>query len=236
VSATELKYTSPKRFSLWQRFQLGVLPFSIAASFKGLARLCEWEVRDKHYVWDTVFERGGILCAFWHECLGLAASHHQYTPTVHTLTSYSFDGELAARTVARFGLKSLRGSSSRGGMEALKQLKTAVDLGCFVGWTLDGPRGPRRKAKAGIAYLSAKTGMPIIPNAYAVSKCWRLSSWDRFPIPKPGARIISAFGPPIAPPPDVSSEVLEKTRLEVETALNALHRAIEQELNVVQSL
>ncbi len=234
MKSTALTYTSPKQFSVWQRVQLAVLPPALANSFKGLSRLCDWEVRDKHYIWDTVFEHGGILCAFWHECLGLAASHHQYTPTVHTLTSYSFDGELAARTVARFGLLSLRGSSSRGGMEALKQLRAAVDMGCLVGWTLDGPRGPRREAKPGIAYVAAKTGMPIVPNAYALSKCWRVPSWDRFPIPKPGARIISAFGPPIAPPREVSSEAIEKTRIEVETALNMLHKTIEQELGDAQ--
>ena len=150
---------------------------------------------------------------------------------MHTLTSYSFDGELAARTVARFGLKSLRGSSSRGGTDALRQLETAANLGCLIGWTLDGPRGPRRIAKAGAAYVAARTGLPIVPNAYALSKCWRFNSWDRMSLPKPGARIICRYGAPIAPPPNTSSTAVEETRVAIETALNRLHAEIEQEVD-----
>ncbi len=230
-----LKYGSPRSFSPWQRLQLAVLPPVIAFSFKCLARCCRFEVRGKHQLWDAVAQRGGIICAFWHEYLGLGACHHRDTPTAHTLTSYSFDGELAARTVAHFGLKSLRGSSSRGGVDALRQLESAAKTGCLVGWTLDGPRGPRRQAKAGAAYLAARTGLPIIPNAYALDKAWRMRSWDRFAIPKPGARIIVAFGPPIDPPPDTSAAAIEDTRLLVERSLNQLHEAIERELGEVQS-
>ncbi len=107
-------------------------------------------------------------------------------------------------------------------------------MGCIVGWTLDGPRGPRREAKAGIAYVAARTGFPIIPNAFAVSKSWRLNSWDRMPIPKPGARIICSFGAPIDPPPDTSAAAIEKTRMEVESALNRLHADIEREAGDIQ--
>jgi len=232
VKPPGLQYESPRRFSLWQRAQLAVIPPVVAIAYKRLAAMCVFDMRDKEHFWNTYHHQGRILIAFWHEYLGLAACHFAGFPGAHTLTSYSFDGEMAARTVARFDLKSLRGSSSRGGVAALSQLQAAAEQGMSLGWTLDGPRGPRRKAKGGIAYLAAQTGMPIVPNAYALSSCWRLKSWDRFAIPKPGARILVAFAPPIAPPADTSRDAIEATRREVEEALNTLHAALEAELDV----
>src|SRR5690606_15894263 len=99
-------------------------------------------------------------------------------------------GELAARIVTHFDLRAVRGSSSRGGADALNQLQQAMALGAGVGFTLDGPRGPRRKAKLGAAIIAARTGAIIVPNAFAVSRAWRLRSWDRLPIPKPFSRVL----------------------------------------------
>lgn len=227
-----LRYDSPIPFTWRQRAQLAVIPPVIAFALKRIAGTCTFEVRDKHHFWDIYNAEGRVMVACWHECLGLAVCHFANFPGAHTLASYSFDGEMAARTVARFGLKSLRGSSTRGGPEALRQLKTAAVQGMSLGWTLDGPRGPRRCAKLGVAHVSAHTGMPIVPNAYALTRCWRMNSWDRFAIPKPGARILVAFGPPIAPPASTAREAIEATRLEVETALNALHATLEATLGV----
>ncbi len=232
MKPASLQYESPQGFSLWQRTQLAVVPPLVAFAYKRLAAMCAFDVRDKEHFRHTYHSQGRVLIAFWHEYLGLAACHFAGFPGAHTLTSYSFDGEMAARTVACFGIKSLRGSSSRGGVAALSQLQTAAEQGMSLGWTLDGPRGPRRKAKGGVAYLAGQTGMPIVPNAYAISKCWRLNSWDRFAIPRPGARILVAFAPPIPPPPDTSRESIEATRQEVEQSLNALHSVLEAELDV----
>ena len=93
---------------------------------------------------------------------------------------------------------------------------------------MDGPVGPRRVAKPGIAILAARTGLPIIPHAFTARPVWRLNSWDKFPIPKPLAKIRSAYGLPIPPPPDDSPEAVEATRLQVETELNRLHEEIER--------
>ena len=97
-----------------------------------------------------------------------------------------------------------------------------------VGLTLDGPRGPRRVAKAGIAILAARTQTPLVPVAAALDRAWRLRSWDRFMIPKPFARVIYAFAEPIAPPAEDTPEAVEAVRLQVELALNALHDEIER--------
>ena len=224
-----LKYGSPYHFTPWQRIQLFFLPPIMAFGLKRLVRLCTFEIRGEEHFWRTYEDEGRVLCAIWHESLGLAGYHHQGIRG-YTLTSYSFDGELAARTVSWFALGAVRGSSSRGGSDALEELEKALELVPEVGWTLDGPRGPRRVAKPGIAILAARAGISITLNAYAMSRCWRLNSWDRFPIPKPFGHIICAFAPPIPPPANESPEAIEATRRAVETALNTLHKEIEKEL------
>jgi hypothetical protein len=104
----------------------------------------------------------------------------------------------------------------------------ALGVGINIGFTLDGPRGPRRAAKSGVAILAARTQVPILPNAFAASAAWRLRSWDRFVVPKPFSRILCAYGPPIAPPADESAESIEAKRLEVEAALNTLQTELDE--------
>ena len=236
MSSAGLKYASPRKFTFSQRVQLNVLPPVIAFAFTRLANRCHFDVRNKKVLWDAVFEHGGILCAFWHECLGLAACHHRNTPTVHTLTSFSFDGELAARTVSSFGLKSLRGSSSRGGGRCAQAIgerpESGVPCGVDAGWSQRAaPPGQSRNRLCRGTHRSADPA-----NAYALDKSWRLRSWDRFPIPKPGARIICRFGTPIEAPANTSHEEIEHTRLAVEEALNRMHREIEEELGDPQRI
>ena len=224
-----LLYTSPHTFTRKQRFLLAIIPPLAAGCLKLLAGSCRKEIRDEAYWRDVDASRGHALWAFWHESVGLAA-HCYRNSGFHTLTSYSYDGELAARMVRCFGLFAIRGSSSRGGSEALANLAEATQHTRVVGISLDGPRGPRRVAKPGVAILAARTRMPIIPVAFAAAPVWRLHSWDQFAIPKPFARLTVAFGAPIPPPEDASEPSVEATRQQVEITLNQLHTQIEAEL------
>jgi len=188
-------------------------------------RTNRFEVRGEEHFTTTMAAHGAALCGVWHEVLALAAWHYRDTG-YHTLTSYSFDGELAARVARRLGIEAVRGSSSRGGLAALAQLERALELAKGVGLTVDGPRGPRHQVKVGIAMLAAKTGIPIVPCSFAASRSWRLNSWDRFIVPKPFGRVICAYGPPIAPPADSSPEAIEAVRSSVETSLKALDKGL----------
>lgn len=224
-----LRYDSPNTFTRKQRFVLRVAPPLVAAVLKALSATCRLEVRGEQHLREAR-AHGPVLLAIWHEILGLGACHFRNT-NYHTLTSYSFDGELAARIVARFGIGAVRGSSSRGGSEGLRDLERAVKLVDAVGFTLDGPRGPRREAKPGISILAARTQAPIVPLAYAVSRAWRMRSWDRLAVPKPFARILCGMGPAIAPPADGTPEAVEAHRQQVERELNALHATLESEVS-----
>jgi len=113
---------------------------------------------------------------------------------VTVLASRSRDGQLMADFARRFGLAVVRGSSSRGGLEALRELVRALRAGDDVAMVPDGPRGPACRLQGGIVALAAATGAPIVPLGVAASPARRLGSWDRFMVPMPFARCGVAFG------------------------------------------
>ncbi len=218
----ELSYTSPNRFTLWQRIQLAIIPPLAQLLITLLMKTCKVRIVGGEHYRGGLESRGHLILAIWHETLLMGCWQFRGTDG-HTLTSYSFDGELAARVVHRFGVEAVRGSSSRGGAEGLRQLVLAAGLVPIVGFTLDGPRGPRRVAKPGIALLSHRSGLPVTPHLYTAAPAWRLRSWDRFAVPKPFSTMTVGYGPPIAPPVSEDPEVIEAKRMEIETALNRLH-------------
>jgi lysophospholipid acyltransferase (LPLAT)-like uncharacterized protein len=147
----------------------------------------------------------------------------------HVLASRSRDGELVARWIRRFGLEPTRGSSSRGGSEALRRLARLLRSGGEVVVVPDGPRGPREVLKAGVIALARLSGAPIVPVAVGASRQWRLGSWDEFRIPKPFARCVVRFGEPIRVPAGHGRAGQEAARKEVEAALRGLSWRVDEE-------
>jgi len=138
------------------------------------------------------------------------------------ITSENFDGEWIARIIERFGYGTARGSTSRGALKALLQLKREMKEGRAAGFTLDGPRGPARVAQAGAVWLASATGNPVLPVHLEASSHWRLRSWDRTQIPKPFSTVALVVGEPMDVPQDASDEALERARLELEARLRVL--------------
>src|SRR5262249_15189097 len=126
------------------------------------------------------------------------------------------DGELVARWVRHFGLEVVRGSSTRGGTEALRALTAAVRAGEDVAVVPDGPRGPSEHVQPGVVVLAGLTGAPVVPFGFAARPARRLHSWDRFMIPLPFARAAAVFGKPLLIALDTERET---ARAEVERAL-----------------
>ncbi len=138
----------------------------------------------------------GFIYAFWHGRQAFLVYLHQ-GDRILPLVSKSKDGEIIARVCRSFGLNAIRGSSSRGGSEALRELHSLVEDGARVGFTPDGPRGPLHSVQPGALFLAQITGAPIVPVAYGARRTWVFGSWDRFLVPKPFNRISMAYGEPL---------------------------------------
>lgn len=135
-----------------------------------------------------------ILC-FWHNQI-LSASWLFRGQGIVVMTSRHLDGEYIARVIRRLGFGTARGSSTRGGVAALKELSRRVRGGEDAGFTVDGPKGPRYVAKPGPIQLARLTGAPILPFHVEVERCWEFRSWDRFRVPRPLTRGLVLFAPP----------------------------------------
>ncbi len=141
-----------------------------------------------------------VIYAFWHNRMFLMPyvyqrylSHRQAV----CLVSASQDGEMIARVLKHFGLETVRGSSSRRGKEAYRELAENLKNGWDVAITPDGPRGPRYQAQLGVVGLAVFSGHDIIPLTYHAKRKIELSSWDGFIIPLPFSPCTLHFGKPI---------------------------------------
>jgi len=116
---------------------------------------------------------------------------------ISVLVSQSRDGELIARTVARFGIDASRGSSSRGGAAGMRSLLRKAGEGYDLAFTPDGPRGPAAEVQPGVILAAQATGWPVQPVALAATRCRRLRSWDRFIVPLPLSTVHFVYGEPL---------------------------------------
>jgi lysophospholipid acyltransferase (LPLAT)-like uncharacterized protein len=158
------------------------------------------------------------IFAFWHEYLLLPAFHFS-TPEIAVMISQHRDGEVIAEACRHIRLRTVRGSSTRGGVQAARQMVALGEKGHLV-VTPDGPRGPRRRVQIGLAYLASKTGLPIVPVGVGFDRPWRMNSWDRFVLPRPWSLGTCVSGEPIRVPPDLDRNALEAYRQVVEDAIS----------------
>ncbi len=154
---------------------------------------------------------------FWHENMLLPA-YHFARGDIYVLISRHADGQIIAEICQRLGFKLARGSTKRGGVEAVRQMLRA-GKGAHIAVTPDGPQGPRRQVQPGVIYLAARTGLPIVPVAITCRRAWRLHSWDRFLVPRPWTKSIYVGAAPVAVPPDVDKDQLEHYRQLVQDAM-----------------
>jgi lysophospholipid acyltransferase (LPLAT)-like uncharacterized protein len=161
--------------------------------------------------------QGRYIYAFWHENMLLPAYHYS-CPEVHVLISQHADGQLIAEVCRHLGLRTVRGSTTRGGVEAVRQMLRVASNSHLV-ITPDGPRGPRRQVQPGLVYLAARTGLPIVPAGVGYDRPWRTRSWDRFAVPRPWSHGTCVTGEPIRVPADLGRDEIEQYRRQVEEAL-----------------
>ncbi len=174
-------------------------------------------------------ERGGAIYVMWHHrLLCFAYTHARFGSRV--LISQSGDGEILAGVMARLGFSPIRGSSRRGGREAMRALLAEASSGYDFGITPDGPKGPSGVFKVGAVYLASRSGLPIVPITVSYRRCWQLQSWDRFQLPWPFTRGVIHAGAPVAVPPDLDDADLEAWRLLLEETLESHTRTTDERI------
>ncbi|VAW52642.1 Lipoprotein [hydrothermal vent metagenome] len=166
-----------------------------------------------------------VIPCYWHQqhlfCGWYMLKQIKRGMKVGFLVSPSVDGEIPAKIVSSRGAKVIRGSSTRTGAQALRDMYQIIAKeGVSPVTTSDGPTGPIFKFKSGAAMLSQMTKVPMLPIAYAAKNAWQLGSWDRFMIPKPFTKIVVAVGKPVFI--DKAEKNLSPVQLQMENAINAL--------------
>ncbi len=215
------KQSKPARLRWYDHIIIRILPPLAASLVKLLMLSCrvikvEGETAYRKVLGET---GGNTIYPTWHQRMPYLF-HYFGSQHVTVMISQSRDGEYVTRMATWLGFKNVRGSSTRGGMEALKDMRYRLLEGESGGMLADGPVGPARVAKIGTILLARDTGLPLVPLTWSADRCWVLNSWDRYMIPKPFARIVFQYGEPFYVPKKAKKQDLEAYRKELEDKLN----------------
>ncbi|HYG65787.1 MAG TPA: lysophospholipid acyltransferase family protein [Thermoanaerobaculia bacterium] len=161
------------------------LAASVRRRYHGDELVRQWEQRGEHFI-----------LAFWHRHM-LLMPYGYRGRRMTVLSSHSRDGEIMVRTLARLGIDTCRGSTTRGGAAGLRGLLRMAAEGSDLGFTPDGPRGPAGEVQQGVIIAAAMSGFPIQPAALAATRARRLGSWDRMVVPLPFSTVHYVYGEPL---------------------------------------
>lgn len=159
------------------------------------------------------------ILAVWHEQMVALLGTSRWKAPMTVMISRSKDSDFSATVLPRFGISFVRGSSTRGGSAAIRELLRDAKTGKNMVFTVDGPRGPALVAKEGVVFAAQVSGVPILPMAFAARKAWRLRSWDRLILPKPFSKSVCVYGAPMSVPRQADGE---QWRLQLEQTLKTL--------------
>ena len=200
-----------------------LISWAIALIIRSICVTLRFRVaEDNAGITDGTLDDTPKIWAFWHDrVFTMPVVYRRYFGQRKgaVLTSPSGDGEFIARVLARFGVGAIRGSSSRRGARALRELADLIKSGGDVVVTPDGPRGPRRVVQSGLIKLAQLTETPIIPIRLQYSSAWYLRSWDRFAIPKPFSKIEILFGKPVLIPRKLTDEETKSQKAALEQSM-----------------
>jgi lysophospholipid acyltransferase (LPLAT)-like uncharacterized protein len=225
--------SQPPRLSFSKRALLIIIPAIVCALQRLLLRTMKVKVVGYEHI-ESLRGRNKLwVLSVWHQNV-------LYTPIINrkdshgVMVSKSFDGDLISAVVEKFGHKGIRGSSSRGGREALKTIIRHLRSGFPIAITPDGPKGPPEKAKPGVIIAAQTTGAPIVPFFYSCDKHWiSEKSWDKHMIPKPFCTMVVAYGKPIVVPQEMPAEDLSKWQKALEDAMRDTKATCESFLKTI---
>lgn len=210
--------SGPRRWTLRQRIVLSLIVWAGYWFIRLIGSTLRVSVSYEEGAQKTLDQRP-LVASSWHSCI-IPATYIYRGMGIRVMSSFSYDGEYMGRIIRRFGFVAVKGSSSRNPVRALLGLRRALDDGWTVAFTLDGPRGPRRKVKPGPVGLARSSGLALTTFHVAVDKAWVLKSWDRMMIPMPFSRVLVRMGRLIPVPTNASETDLERYTAELQSTLD----------------
>ncbi len=207
----------------------------VAAGYIWLVyRTSRWQVLNGDIPHSYMTEDKPFILAFWHGRLLMMPISVQRKTKVNVLISHHSDGELIAKTIKHWGLDSIRGSSSKGALPAIKDMLRSIRREEVAVITPDGPRGPRMRAQDGVARIAAMSGVPVFPVSYSTTRGKVLKSWDRFFLAKPFSKGVVIWGDPIVVPRQDKIGAYEKGLKEIEDSLTSITQTADNLCNQPQ--
>ena len=188
---------------------------------RGLLSTCKYR-RVHGDVEEFLWKDKPFIGITWHQNILFALDFFRRRKKIVVMVSRSRDGDMIARALERMGFKTVRGSSSAGGREALAELTELVRQGWAAAIIADGPRGPARQSKIGPVLAARNSGAPILLWSIDATPCIRLRNWDRTVIPKPYATIRLSYAEPIYVPAHATRETCEEIREKIDVQMAEL--------------
>lgn len=173
-----------------------------------------------------------FIYALWHGRLLMPANFASRARDVRVVISSHGDGVAISKVIEHLKVGTIHGSSSKGGVSAMRNALKVLEEGGVVSVTPDGPRGPRMRMGGNIIQMAQKSGVPIIPIAWATSRCKILNSWDHFMLPLPFARGVFIFGEPFRVDAGCNDKEVKKAGIELEKRLNSVTKYADEMMGV----
>ena len=167
-------------------------------------------------------EKNPVILACYHgHQLGIYA-YLQAGNKLNVMVSKSKDGDIIAAGCEAVGLRTIRGSQSRGGAGATLKSLDKLKAGESVAITVDGPRGPKGVVKKGVIEIAKLSGVPIVPFSWHSESLGFVrfkKSWDNLAYPINGIPTLGLYGDPIYVPEDADDNTVELYRQKLELEL-----------------
>lgn len=200
----------------------GLLSIPLYWLYRGWCASFRRKEYNSEYLAGVFTGKHNVIGVAWHDELFCLMTFTRQVP-VCAVVSRSHDGDWLAALLHRLGMETARGSSSRGGLSAMRELTEAVKRGLNAIITVDGPKGPRHKVKPGAIRLAAHEKIPLQPCRVFMDNSKKFRSWDRFQLPMPFSRVTMVWGEPYIPVLDADDEqALARACADLEARLEAL--------------
>lgn len=216
----------PHRAKWYQRLAAWVICFAV----RGVAATIRFRLEDRSGHFSGA-PKEPLIFALWHNRLALSmvlferyVRRYDANRPLAGLVSASKDGGLLAHILQLFRVEPVRGSSSRRGPQALREMVAWGERGYNLAVTPDGPRGPCYRVQEGVISTAQLTGMAIVPVSFHLNWKLQLKSWDRFQIPLPFAHCEVITGHVLRVPREATDAEREALRQQLEAEMQAITR------------